>query len=230
MGCPLNDAAQPVDPLWGVVSPGESRWPATLAVLVIVLLQLVMPNELSFGPRWLWPTIALPLEIALIASNPSGISRESRDVRKLAIAMVVLLSVANATTLALLLHQLLSANDPLAGRTLLWSALGVWVRNVIVFAVWYWELDRGGPLARCSADHAAPDFLFPQMQAPAVSKDPWSPRFFDYLYVSLTNSTAFSPTDALPTTRTAKLLMGMQSLVSLATIVIVGARAVNILN
>jgi uncharacterized membrane protein len=227
VGCPLNEPA--VDPLWGAPAPGDSRWPASLAVLSIVVLQVVMPNALSFGPRWVWPAIALPLEVALLASNPSGLSRESVDVRKLALAMVVLLLVANATTLGLLMHQLLSANQPLAGRTLLWSAIGVWTRNVIVFAVWYWEIDRGGPIARCSVDHAPPDLLFPQMQAPGVSTSPWHPKFVDYLYVSVTNSTAFSPTDTLPLTRRAKLLMGVQSLVSLATIVVVGARAVNIL-
>jgi hypothetical protein len=212
VGCPLNEPA--VDPLWGAPTPGDSRWPASLAVLSIVVLQVVMPNALSFGPRWIWPAIALPLEVALLASNPSGLSRESVDVRKLALAMVVLLLVANATTLGLLMHQLLSANQPLAGRTLLWSAIGVWTRNVI---------------ARCSVDHAPPDLLFPQMQAPGVSTSPWHPKFVDYLYVSVTNSTAFSPTDTLPLTRRAKLLMGVQSLVSLATIVVVGARAVNIL-
>jgi uncharacterized membrane protein len=229
VGCPLNDAGEPVDPLWGAATPGDSRWPASLAVLSIVVLQVASPNALSFGPRWVWPAIALPLEIALLAANPAGLTRESRDVRKLAIALLALLVVANATTLGLLMHQLLSANDPLAGRTLLWSAVGVWIRNVIVFAVWYWEIDRGGPIARCSVEHPPPDLLFPQMQAPAVSKMPWSPMFVDYLYVSLTNSTAFSPTDTLPLTHRTKWLMGVQSLVSLATIVVVGARAVNIL-
>jgi uncharacterized membrane protein len=230
MGCSLNDHEPTVDPLWGAASPGDSRWPASLAVLSVVVLQVVMPNALSFGPRWIWPAIALPLEIVLLAANPSGLTRESRDVRKLALVMLVVLLVANATTLGLLMHQLLSANDPIAGRTLLWSAIGVWIRNVVAFAVWYWEIDRGGPIARCSDDHAAPDLLFPQMQAPGTTRGNWSPKFVDYLYVSLTNSTAFSPTDTLPLTWRAKLLMGMQSLVSLATIVIVGARAVNILS
>jgi uncharacterized membrane protein len=199
-------------------------------VLVIVGLQLFTPDALSFGPRWVWAVLALPLEITLLATNPSGITRESRDLRTVSIALVVVLLAANATALGLLMHQLLADDDALAGRTLLLSAVGIWLRNVIAFAVWYWEVDRGGPIRRCVTDHAPPDLLFPQMQAPAVTEHAWSPSFVDYLYVSLTNSTAFSPTDTLPLTHRAKLLMGMQSMVSLATIVVVGARAVNILN
>ena len=195
----------------------------------MVVLQVVTPTQLSFGPRWLWPALALPLVAVLVAANPSGLTRESRDLRQVSLALVVVLLAANVSALALLMHQLLGASDPLSGNTLLWSAIGIWARNVTAFGIWYWEIDRGGPIRRCTVDHAPPDFLFPQMQSPGVTREPWSPRFVDYLYVSLTNSTAFSPTDAMPLTRRVKLLMALQALASLATVAVIGARAVNIL-
>ena len=215
--------------MWGAPSPGESRWPAIIAVLAVVGLQLAVPSELSFGPVWMWPAITLPLAVTLVVANPSRLTRESRDLREVSLGMIVVLCIANGTALVLLMHQLLAANDPLAGRTLLLSAVGIWARNVMVFGVWYWEIDRGGPIRRCTAQHRRPDFLFPQMQSPGVHPGPWSPRFLDYLYISLTNSTAFSPTDTMPLTHRAKALMGVQGLVSLATVAVVGARAVNIL-
>jgi hypothetical protein len=115
------------------------------------------------------------------------------------------------------------------GRLLIVSGAGVWLTNVIVFGLWYWEMDRGGPLKRRSEDHPAPDFLFPQMTNPGAARGRWSPVFLDYLYVSLTNAAAFSPTDTMPLTTRAKALMGAEGLASLATIGIVAARAVNIL-
>jgi uncharacterized membrane protein len=193
-------------------------------------VQMVTPDALSFGPRWLWPAIALPLLATLVAANPSRLGRESRDLREVSLGVVLVLLAANATALALLMHQLLSVDNPLAGRTLLLSAVGIWARNVLAFGIWYWEIDRGGPIRRCTEDHGPPDFLFPQMQAPAVAAGTWSPTFIDYLYVSLTNSTAFSPTDTMPLTTRVKLMMGAQALVSLATVAVVGARAVNILS
>ncbi|MBV9547646.1 MAG: hypothetical protein JOY61_25010, partial [Chloroflexi bacterium] len=109
------------------------------------------------------------------------------------------------------------------------SAMQIWLTNVIVFGLWYWELDRGGPSARVRADHREPDFLFPQMITPAVAPADWYPRFWDYLYVAFTNATAFSPTDTMPLTVVAKSLMTIQSIVSLLTVALVAARAVNIL-
>ena len=109
------------------------------------------------------------------------------------------------------------------------TAIQIWLTNVIVFGLWYWELDRGGPGARCRENHREPDFLFPQMSTPAAAPPSWAPRFLDYLYVAFTNATAFSPTDTLPLTAWAKVLMAIQSLASLLTVALVAARAVNIL-
>ena len=113
--------------------------------------------------------------------------------------------------------------------SLLFNGGAVWLTNVIVFALWYWEADRGGPAARANARHEYPDFLFAQMTAPEMAPRDWEPRFLDYLYLSFTNATAFSPTDTLPLSRWAKLTMMAQSAVSLVTVALVIARAVNIL-
>ena len=106
----------------------------------------------------------------------------------------------------------------------------IWITNVLVFGLWYWELDRGGPVARLEAHRRQPDFLFPQMTAPDATTPDWTPTFLDYLYTSFTNATAFSPTDTMPLTAWAKLLMMVQSLASLLTVSLVISRAVNILN
>jgi len=109
------------------------------------------------------------------------------------------------------------------------SSIQIWLTNVIVFGLWYWEVDRGGPRVRCRPDHEEPDFLFPQMVTPDAARPRWTPTFLDYLYVSFTNATAFSPTDTMPLTLTAKAVMAVQEVAALATIGLVFARAVNIL-
>jgi uncharacterized membrane protein len=115
------------------------------------------------------------------------------------------------------------------GSTILLGAFEIWVTNVIVFALWYWELDRGGPDDRSMPSHREPDFLFPQMITPGCAKEDWSPSFLDYIYVAFTNATAFSPTDTMPLTPIAKVLMMIQAMISLITVALVAARAVNIL-
>jgi uncharacterized membrane protein len=214
---------------WGFVSPGESRVPAALAVVAALVLHLALPHRLRLGPVWLLPGLELALLVPLIVSNPSRLRRGSRNLRSLSITLIALASVANAASLSLLVHRLLRGGKA-GGRPLIYSAIAIWVTNVLVFALWYWELDRGGPLARCQPAHREPDFLFPQMTTPAAARAGWVPQFVDYLYVSFTNATAFSPTDTMPMTAIAKLLMLGQSLASVTVVVIVGARAVNILS
>ena len=128
----------------------------------------------------------------------------------------------------MLIRGLLQGSKAEASQ-LVFSAIQIWLTNVIVFGLWYWELDRGGPSARCTPEHREPDFLFPQMATPSIAPDGWFPHFVDYLYVAFTNATAFSPTDTLPLTVWAKGLMTVQSLASLLTVALVAARAVNIL-
>ncbi|MDT7537227.1 MAG: hypothetical protein QOI82_812 [Actinomycetota bacterium] len=170
------------------------------------------------------------LVAGLIAADPNRLTRESRDLRKLAVAVIVVVGLVNATSLALLIRALVTGgfND---GKTLLGAAAGVWLTNVVVFGLLYWELDRGGPLGRVGARPAPThvDLQFPQDAAPGVAPSGWRPAYVDYLFVSLTSSTAFSPTDTMPLTHRAKLLMGSQALVSLLTVGLVAARAVNVL-
>jgi uncharacterized membrane protein len=217
------------DSLWGYVSQPESRWPASAAIVAVILLQLFLPDTLTFGPEWVFPGIELAVLVTLTVVGPSKLDEEAKDIRWVSLTLIAILSAADALTLGLLISHLVKQGDVTQGRTLIFSAVGVWFTAVVAFGLWFWEIDRGGPIARCSAHHRPPDFLFPQMENPGVSRTRWTPMFWDYLYLSLTNSTAFSPTDTLPLTRRAKLLMAIQSLVSLATIVVVGARAVNIL-
>lgn len=215
--------------LWGEPSPGESRWPATAAVILALGLQAALPGRLTIGPWWVVPALEAALVVPLMIVNPSRLSRESRDARVLSLALIGLVNGANIASLALLVHLLVNGAKA-NGKQLILAAVGIWLTQVLVFALWYWETDRGGPVARTTADHPPPDLLFPQMENPAVQRHPWYPTFVDYLYVSLTNSTAFSPTDTMPLSARAKALMGIQSLVSLTTIAVVGARAVNILS
>ncbi len=217
------------DPAWGYVSPGESRWPACIAVLAVMVLQMTLPEQLTLGPNWLLPTVELVVLAMLVIVGPTHLDEEAKDLRIVALTLIAVVAAADGTTLGLLMHHLLRAGDSIKGRTLIFSAVGVWFTAVVAFALLYWEIDRGGPIARCRDDHAAPDFLFTQMGNPTTTREPWTPRFLDYLYMSVTNSTAFSPTDTLPLTLRAKALMSFQSLAQLATVVVVGARAVNIL-
>jgi uncharacterized membrane protein len=214
--------------LWGYPSKRESRWPPRGAVVVAITLQATLPNTLVAGPRYVLPALESLLLIVLLIFNQTTITPEEKDLRYLSIALTGVINLANIVSLILLVRGLLNGSKT-NGHTLIVAGAGVWLTLVIVFALWYWELDRGGPVARTRRDHGPPDFLFPQMENPGVTRQQWAPKFFDYLYVSLTNCTAFSPTDTLPLTYRAKALMGVQGVASLAAIAVVAARAVNIL-
>jgi len=205
----------------------ESRWPATLAVVAAVVLYARLPERLTLGPGWLLPvleaTVLLPLSIAV----PRRRAGEERLVRSAAIILIALVNVANLVSLGLLIDALLHGTKA-EGTELVFAAMQIWGTNVVVFALWYWELDRGGPPHRAAGATRGPDFLFPQMNL-AGHADSWRPLFVDYLYVSFTNALAFSPTDTMPLTPRAKLLMLVQSLASMLTVALVAARAVNIL-
>ena len=214
--------------LWGYPSHGESRWPAAFAVVVALGIQALLPDKLTAGPRYIVPGLEILLLIPLMVANPTKLDRTSRDTRFLSVSLVGLVTLANLTSLGLLVRQLLKGTLS-NGHALILAGVGIWLTLTIAFGLWYWEFDRGGPMARLAADHCAPDFFFPQMENPGLAEGRWAPSFLDYMYVSLTNATAFSPTDTLPLTTRAKALMATQSIASLATIAIVGARAVNIL-
>jgi hypothetical protein len=221
-------APAPGPPAYPPPSRPEPVWPAQAAVLVAIALQLLLPDRLTVGPIWLLPALEAALLIGVTLASPLQMEREHIVRRRLALTTTALVSAANITSLALLSHELLHRGVR-NGRELIVSGVLVWLTNVLIFGLWYWETDRGGPGRRAAGCDGRPDFLFPQMTDDRFASGPWRPDFIDYLYVSLTNATAFSPTDTMPLTRTAKAIMGLQSLVSLVTLGLVVSRAVNIL-
>jgi uncharacterized membrane protein len=203
-------------------------WEPQLVVACTIALQLTLPNDVTLGPPWLLPSLEGALLIGLILVSPNPKARHSPLRRRVAIGMIGFVSAANIVSLVMLSHQLLHGGKE-NGRQLILSGIVLWCTNVLLFGLWYWETDRGGPVAREKGERDFPDFLFPQMTDPRWAPEDWMPRLIDYLYVSLTNATAFSPTDTMPLTATAKWLMSAQSIASLVTVGLVVARAVNIL-
>jgi uncharacterized membrane protein len=184
---------------------------------------------LAIGPRWLLPGLVAAMLAVLTIANPGRINQERRWVRWTSLTLVAVASFANTWSAVALVYGLVRGTEGGSAGPLLVTGGAVWLTNVLVFALWYWEFDRGGPSARAHGRREHPDFQFPQMQSPDLAHREWEPTFVDYLYLSFTNATAFSPTDTMPLSRWAKLLMLSQSGVSLATVALVIARAVNIL-
>jgi hypothetical protein len=219
-------------------------WLARGAVLVIVGLQIGIVNDLMVGPRWLAPaielTLLIPLSIATAWTQRRAhkaetdeqwnlVARQRAFVRRLAIALTAVITLMNCGALLRLIAAILAGTAG-TGRTLLLDAVNIWVTNVIIFALWFWALDRGGPAGAFSTKRGN-DFLFTQQQTGEPARFPdWSPGFIDYLFLAFTNATAFSPADTFPLTVRAKLLMMAESAVSLATIALVASRAVGILS
>jgi uncharacterized membrane protein len=210
----------------------EPFWPAQLTVLAAIGLQVTLPERLTVGPTWLVPAMEGILLAGLVIVNRNQIEDEHPRRRRVALALTAIVTAANIYSLAALTHFLLH-HTPAAksseGRQLIVSGMLIWLTNFLIFALWYWEMDRGGPGRRAAGRDRAPDFLFPQMSDDRIEPKFWRPQFIDYLYVSLTNATAFSPTDTMPLSAAAKGTMGVQSLVSLVTIGLIVSRAVNIL-
>lgn len=206
----------------------EPRWPAAVALAGAIALYVLLPSPLVIGPRWLLPALEALLMVPLLITNPDRRQRDSATLRAVSILLIALISAANLSAVGLLVHDLLRNSD-IDGAELVYTAIALWLNNVIVFALWYWELDGGGPAVRHDTAPARRDFLFPQNATPEVFRDEWSPGFLDYLYTSFTNSTSFGPTDSMPLTGRAKALMMVQSAASLVTIVLVASRAINLL-
>jgi hypothetical protein len=214
------------------VKAHERRWPASLAVVLIIGLQFAAPDQIV--PPW-WPVLValeILLLLPLVLTNPVGLSRDHQLLRVSAVALSVLLLAANTVRLAQLFVGMVH-KDPLTASQLIGSGFLIWTTNVVAAAVVFWELDRGGPFARDprhDREELAPDLLYPQMTGiPGFDADSWRPSFVDYAFVAFTTATAFSPTDTMPVTGRSKALMMAVASVSLATIAIVAARGVNIL-
>ncbi len=205
----------------------EPHWPAQVTVVAAIALQLLLPDRLTVGSRWILPALEAVMLMVLVLNSPQQVTAPHSRRRVLGLVTTGLVSIVNAISLVLLSRLLLDHNVS-QGKSLIIAGSLIWLTNVLLFALWYWELDREGPGLRAAALDGEPDFLFPQMTELEMFPN-WRPRYADYLYVSLTNATAFSPTDTMPLSVQAKLLMGVQSLVSLVTIGLVVSRAVNIL-
>ena len=216
--------------------PGENRLPPAAAVVVAALTYAVLPDPLFVGPRFVIPGIELLLLAALLVTNPRRMIRQTRWSRVASISLACVVIAANLLALAMLVRTLGSAHS--SGMSLLLGGMQVWLTNVIGFGLLYWEIDRGGPVAR----HTLPrnrlppaDWRFSQdenwntvreVKVLSSEQSDWRPAFVDYLYVSLTNSSAFSPTDTMPLSARAKMLMGLEATAALLTSLLVVARAV----
>jgi hypothetical protein len=229
IGPVLGQAEARVLPAWKRVTEGEARWPMSIGVVAALVLQVTLPEDVVVRPRWLLPSLGAALLVALVAANPRRINRRSAGLRAGSLALIAVISVANAWSAGRLIAHLLHSTGTSDPTRLLSTAAAIWLTNVIAFGLWYWELDRGGPVARAHCLRTHPDFLFAQMDSPELAPPDWEPGFVDYLYLSFTNAAAFSPTDVLPLSRWAKLTMMLQSAVSLVTVALVVARAVNTL-
>jgi uncharacterized membrane protein len=217
-------------PAWKRPTRGEARWQVTLAVAVAVALQFPVPGRLVLlRPAWVLPALEGLLLVALVAANPRRIDRQSKAIRLASLTLVAILTLANAWSVGSLVVGLVRGTEGENAGPLLVTGGAIWLTNVIIFGLWYWEFDRGGPVARANADRVYPDFQFVQMVSPDLAPPHWEPMFGDYLYLSFTNAAAFSPTDVMPLSRWAKMAMAVQASISIVTVALVVARAVNIL-
>jgi uncharacterized membrane protein len=216
-------------PAWLRPTGPENRLPVAASILVAIALQIWLSGRYGLHPRWLLPVLEIALLVVLTAINPVRLSRQTRVGRYLSMGLAGLITLDNVVSALVLDYGILigkTSNDALG---LLSTGAAIYLTNIIVFGIWYWELDRGGPFNRAAGTDPHPDFLFPQMVSPELSPEHWEPRYLDYLYTSFTNVMAFSPTDTMPLSRWAKSLMALQSAIALSTTALVLARAVNIL-
>ncbi|MBZ5608295.1 MAG: DUF1345 domain-containing protein [Acidobacteriia bacterium] len=217
--------SEPAGPAASTPPDGEPKWPAILAILATAALNVVLPEQLTFGPGWLLLIVVCLLEIPSIIAYRTG---RTGLHRVLSHTVAALVTASMVWSLALLIARLPSHSDP--PKTLLGAAATLWIANVLVFASWYWRLDAGGPHQRdLRESHTEGAFLFPQMMIPGKHARTWRPGFVDYLFLAFNTSTAFSPTDVPVLSRWAKLMMIVQASISLMTVALIAARAVNIL-
>jgi len=204
----------------------QERGEATLAVLVILGLQIGLREKLTLGLNWWLPALELMVLIPLIALPDARTRQGTRTRLVLCLSLIGIITLSNFYSVAQLVYHLLTGSKA-SGARLFVDAVMVWGTNVLLFGLWYWELDARSLSRRDAKVHR--DFLFPQHSSPDYAPPNWRPGFLDYLFVAFTNATAFSPTDTLPLSARAKLLMMVQAAISLVTVALVAARAVNVL-
>lgn len=219
---------------WPAVTPArtpERRWPMAVAVLAAILLQVITPHTGRLVFWWVFPVLETVALIVMIIRDLGRIDRRTRAARRATIVLIVLLTIGTVAGLVVLTFDIVDKNyAPNVGATaLLGRGAALWVTNVVVFSLWFWELDRGGAAERAAASPIPPSFGFPEDAMPELAANGWIPRYPDYLYLSFTNATAFSPTDTLPVRTWAKMTMMVEAVISLTTAILVIARAVNVL-
>ncbi|HXA87735.1 MAG TPA: hypothetical protein VNW96_04010 [Mycobacterium sp.] len=221
-------------PAW--LQPGnpESRWPVLVALISAIVMQGAIPKRYTVVPRWPLLAMEVALVVVLLIINPVRLNRATRLGKGASLLLLAAITIDNTASAVLLDYHIVTGTVSNDAALLLGSGAAVFITNVIVFGIWYWEVDLGGPFARAGINErdpkrVYPDFLFPQMDKRHLAPKDWEPRFLDYLYVSLTNVMAFSPTDTMPLTRRAKAMMSLQALVAVSTLALVIARAVNVL-
>ncbi|CAN5370458.1 hypothetical protein BH11ACT4_BH11ACT4_04830 [soil metagenome] len=207
----------------------EHRLPVLIFTLAALAVYMLLPDSVTFLPSWVIPVAGVVVLTPLVLINPRRLNRETTWSRWIGVGFAISLAAVNQVYIVIIVRQLVSGQ--VSGPGILLTAAGVWVTNVVAFALVYWEIDKGGPVARRLEglqDHAQQDFRFPQ-QDNTVGVEGWMPEFFDYAYFSLSNMMAFSPTDVMPLTHRAKGLMAYQALTGFVILALVIARAVNIL-
>lgn len=209
----------------------ETRWPVAFAIVAWVVLMAVLPRGLRMAPIWVTYVMGIAVLVPIAAVGMTAAkTRWLRIERVITLLLFVYGVLGNFANLAKLITAMVHGSAEISGVLLLTSSIGVWVSNVLIFSLLYWQMDRGGPERRTNDAGARPDWLFPQEGASAEDVPPgWRPVFVDYLFLGYSTATAFSTTDVMPLTSRAKMLMMLESTISLVTIVVVASRAINIL-
>jgi hypothetical protein len=219
----------PIERALEALTRRDPLWPEQLAVLAAILLSLTLPDELTVGPTWLLPVVEGVLLLGLVATTPRPGAPEPPRRRRLRIGLVSLMTAGNVASLFFLARFGVDVHQ-VNGHALLAGGIVLWLTAVLLFALWFWEMDRGGPIERDVDPYTGVDFVFPQMQDQRWAPQDWVPRLPDFLYLSLVNAATFGPPEGhFPLTSLAKLMMSLQSLGALATDALIVARAVNLL-
>ena len=207
----------------------EPRWPMATAVVAATALYVGMPHRGRVPGWWIGPVLQLGLLGILIAQDRGRIDRRSASLHRMMVALLVVMTAGTVLSVVVLAYDILVALKGVTATVLLGRGAANWVENVIVSSRWYWQFDRGGPAERAADAPVPPSFAFPENATPELAPAGWRPTYPDYLYLSFTNATAFSPTDTLPVRRWAKLTMMVQASLSLVIAILVIARAINVL-
>ena len=201
-----------------------------LAVLIAVVLQALLPDRHVVHPTYVFPIVEVALLVALVIGDPGRIDKTSKVLRRLTIALILVMTLDNLLAVIELVVGVLSNDKSDTATVLLATGAAVWLTNVITFSLWFWELDRSGPAARASGGSTSPAFAFPEMLSPDLVEGDWMPQYVDYGFLAFTNATAFSPTDTMPLKAWAKLMMMAESAISVVVGIMIISRALNILS